>query len=178
MSFVVSIPKECSFLVNSSGEGPDAPRELSRGASSSPGPKKFRPFECCENWKIVGINMFFKKKCHCIKRCTKKQCCISFSECSLSSHCLFIGLHNLVNKLFPNNENQDYLIQISRLAWINTFREHNLFQNLFENTDSFTHILVEIPPRAWPHGAKEIERARHVYGKRKGSGSNNFMLAW
>ena len=65
MSFVVSIPKECSFLVNSSGERPDAPRELSRGASSSPGPKKFRPFECCENWKIVGINvtlgLFFKK---------------------------------------------------------------------------------------------------------------------
>ena len=41
MSFLVSIPKECSFLVNSSGEGPDAPRELSRGASSSPGPKNF-----------------------------------------------------------------------------------------------------------------------------------------
>ena len=64
MSFVVSIPKECSFLVNSSGEGPDAPRELSGGASSSPGPKNFALFSVVKlenGWHKCGVGFVFKK---------------------------------------------------------------------------------------------------------------------
>ena len=54
MSFLVSIPRECSFLVNSSGEGPDAPWELSSGASSSPGPKNFVPLNAVKIGKWLA----------------------------------------------------------------------------------------------------------------------------
>ena len=112
MSFLVSIPKECSFLINSSGEGPDAPRELSRGASSSPGPKNFVHLNAVKIKKMVGIVVtlnLFSKKFQCLKRCVlEKQCYVSFRKFLLSSHCVFIGIHDLVDKLFPYNENQDY----------------------------------------------------------------------
>ena len=68
---------------------------------------------------MVGINVtldLFSKKCQCLNAVLEKQCYVSFRKFSLSSHCVFIGIHDLVDKLFPNNENQDYWIQISRTA--------------------------------------------------------------
>ena len=54
MSFLVSIPRECSFLANSSGEGSNAPWGLSSGASSSPGPKNFAPLNAVEIGKSLA----------------------------------------------------------------------------------------------------------------------------